>query len=187
MALASRRAAVLHTASAVAARMNERSGRGREADAGRGDDTPGSFFARGKIKHDGSSPLAAKKQTKTRKKREFKNVGSGVAHIHSSFNNTIVTISDNQGSVIAWASAGNLGFKGSKKSTPFAAQMAAEAVARKAMEHGMKQAEVYVKGPGAGREAAIRSLQATGLEITLIKDVTPIPHNGCRPPKRRRV
>ncbi len=131
--------------------------------------------------------MAAKKQTKTRKKREFKNVGAGVAHIHSSFNNTIVTISDNQGSVIAWASAGNLGFKGSKKSTPFAAQMAAEAVARKAMDHGMKQAEVYVKGPGAGREAAIRSLQATGLEITLIKDVTPIPHNGCRPPKRRRV
>ncbi len=131
--------------------------------------------------------LAAKKQTKTRKKREFKNVGSGIAHIHSSFNNTIVTISDNQGSVIAWASAGNLGFKGSKKSTPFAAQMAAEAVARKAMDHGMKSAEVYVKGPGAGREAAIRSLQATGLEITLIKDVTPIPHNGCRPPKRRRV
>ena len=122
-----------------------------------------------------------------RKKREFKNVGSGVAHIHSSFNNTIVTITDNTGSTIAWASAGNLGFKGSKKSTPFAAQMAAEAVARKAMEHGMKAAEVYVKGPGAGREAAIRSLQAAGLEITLIKDVTPIPHNGCRPPKRRRV
>jgi small subunit ribosomal protein S11 len=131
--------------------------------------------------------LAAKKQTKTRKKREFKNVGSGVAHIHSSFNNTIVTITDNTGSTIAWASAGNLGFKGSKKSTPFAAQMAAEAVARKAMDHGMKTAEVYVKGPGAGREAAIRSLQAAGLEITLIKDVTPIPHNGCRPPKRRRV
>ena len=131
--------------------------------------------------------LAAKKQTKTRKKREFKNVGSGVAHIHSSFNNTIVTMTDNTGSTIAWASAGNLGFKGSKKSTPFAAQMAAEAVARKSMEHGMKTAEVYVKGPGAGREAAIRSLQAAGLEITLIKDVTPIPHNGCRPPKRRRV
>lgn len=134
-----------------------------------------------------SYPLAAKKQTKTRKKREFKNVGSGIAHIHSSFNNTIVTMTDNQGSTIAWASAGNLGFKGSKKSTPFAAQMAAEAVARKSMEHGMKSAEVYVKGPGAGREAAIRSLQAAGLEITLIKDVTPIPHNGCRPPKRRRV
>jgi small subunit ribosomal protein S11 len=131
--------------------------------------------------------LAAKKQTKTRKKREFKNVGSGVAHIHSSFNNTIVSITDPNGAVIAWASAGHVGFKGSRKSTPFAAQMAAEAVARKAMDHGMKSAEVYVKGPGAGREAAIRSLQATGLEITLIKDVTPIPHNGCRPPKRRRV
>jgi small subunit ribosomal protein S11 len=173
-------------ASALAARTRERSDQGREAGAGRGDDTPGSFCA-GQDKPRLEFRLAAKKQTKTRKKREFKNVGSGVAHIHSSFNNTIVTISDNQGSVIAWASAGNLGFKGSKKSTPFAAQMAAEAVARKAMEHGMKQAEVYVKGPGAGREAAIRSLQATGLEITLIKDVTPIPHNGCRPPKRRRV
>jgi len=131
--------------------------------------------------------LAAKKQTKARKKREFKNVQAGVAHVHASFNNTIVTISDGLGNVLAWASAGNLGFKGSKKSTPFAAQMAAEAVARKAMEHGMKSTEVLVRGPGAGREAAIRSLQATGLEITLIKDVTPIPHNGCRPPKRRRV
>ena len=131
--------------------------------------------------------MAAKKQTKTRKKREFKNVGAGIAHVHASFNNTIVTITDNQGSTIAWTSAGNLGFKGSKKSTPFAAQVAAEAVARKAMEHGMTSAEVYVKGPGACREAAIRSLQAAGLEITLIKDVTPIPHNGCRPPKRRRV
>ena len=131
--------------------------------------------------------MAAKKQTKTRKKREFKNVQSGVTHVHASFNNTIVSISDNLGNVIAWASAGNLGFKGSKKSTPFAAQMAAESVARKAMEHGMKSTEVLVKGPGAGREAAIRSLQAAGLEITLIKDVTPIPHNGCRPPKRRRV
>ncbi len=141
---------------------------------------------RGKI-NVGEQTLAAKKQPKTRKKREFKNVGSGVAHIHASFNNTIVTISDTQGSVISWASAGNLGFKGSKKSTPFAAQMAAEAAARKAMDHGMKSTEVYVKGPGGGREAAIRSLQAAGLEITLIKDVTPIPHNGCRPPKRRRV
>ena len=112
--------------------------------------------------------MAAKKQAKSRKKREFKNVQSGVAHIHASFNNTIVTMSDNLGNVIAWASAGNLGFKGSKK-------------------HGMKSTEVLVKGPGAGREAAIRSLQAAGLEITLIKDVTPIPHNGCRPPKRRRV
>ena len=131
--------------------------------------------------------MAAKKNTKTRKKREFKNVGSGVAHIHSSFNNTIVTISDNQGSVIAWASAGNLGFKGSKKSTPFAAQMAAEAVARKAMDHGMKSAEVFVKGPGAGRESAVRAIQAVGLDITVIRDVTPVPHNGCRPPKARRV
>jgi len=131
--------------------------------------------------------LAAKKQTKTRKKREFKNVASGVAHIHSSFNNTLVTITDPQGGVVAWASAGNMGFKGSKKSTPFAAQLASESAARKAMEHGMRQIEVFVKGPGAGREAAIRSLQAAGLEITMIKDVTPIPHNGCRPPKRRRV
>ena len=144
------------------------------------------LVARGKI-NPRSTVWRPRNKPRPRKKREFKNVGSGVAHIHSSFNNTIVTITDNQGSVIAWASAGNLGFKGSKKSTPFAAQMAAEAVARKAMDHGMKSAEVYVKGPGAGREAAIRSLQAAGLEITLIKDVTPIPHNGCRPPKRRRV
>ena len=131
--------------------------------------------------------MAAKKQTKTRKKREFKNVGSGIAHIHSSFNNTIVTMTDNQGSTIAWASAGNLGFKGSKKSTPFAAQMAAEAAARRAMEHGMRKVDVFVKGPGSGRETAIRSLQATGLEGGSIQDVTPVPHNGCRPPKRRRV
>jgi small subunit ribosomal protein S11 len=131
--------------------------------------------------------LAAKKQTKTRRKTERKNVQAGIAHVHASFNNTIVTISDTHGNVVSWASAGNLGFKGSKKSTPFAAQMAAETAARKAIDHGMKTTEVLVKGPGAGREAAIRSLQATGLEITLIKDVTPIPHNGCRPPKRRRV
>jgi small subunit ribosomal protein S11 len=131
--------------------------------------------------------LAAKKQTKTRRKTERKNVQAGIAHVHASFNNTIVTISDTHGNVVSWASAGNLGFKGSKKSTPFAAQMAAETAARKAIEHGMRTTEVLVKGPGAGREAAIRSLQATGLEITLIKDVTPIPHNGCRPPKRRRV
>ena len=131
--------------------------------------------------------MAAKKQTKARRKREIKNVQAGVAHVHASFNNTIVTISDPHGGVVSWASAGNLGFKGSKKSTPFAAQMAAEAAARKAMENGMKSTEVLVKGPGAGREAAIRSLQAAGLEITMIKDVTPIPHNGCRPPKRRRV
>ena len=132
-------------------------------------------------------PPKSRTTTKKVRRKERKNIAHGHAHIRSTFNNTIVTISDNQGSVIAWASAGNLGFKGSKKSTPFAAQMAAEAVARKSMEHGMKTAEVYVKGPGAGREAAIRSLQAAGLEITLIKDVTPIPHNGCRPPKRRRV
>ena len=130
----------------------------------------------------------AKAKTRTRvKRRDRKNVESGVAHIKSTFNNTIVTITDKHGNAIAWASAGNLGFKGSRKSTPFAAQMAAESAAKTAMEHGMKTVEVLVKGPGAGREAAIRSLQAAGLEVSLIKDVTPIPHNGCRPPKRRRV
>lgn len=112
---------------------------------------------------------------------------SGIAHIKSTFNNTIVTITDKQGNVISWASAGTVGFKGSRKGTPFAASQAAEAAARAAQDHGMREVEVWVKGPGAGREAAIRSLQAAGLEITLIKDVTPIPHNGCRPPKRRRV
>ncbi|NMB45321.1 MAG: 30S ribosomal protein S11 [Firmicutes bacterium] len=121
------------------------------------------------------------------RRRERKNVPSGVAHIRSTFNNTIVTISDRQGNVISWASAGHMGFKGSRKSTPFAAGLAAENAARAAMEHGMREVEVYVKGPGAGREAAIRSLQAAGLDVNLIKDVTPIPHNGCRPPKRRRV
>ena len=131
--------------------------------------------------------MAVAKKARPRKKREAKHVSQGVAHIHSSFNNTIVSITDTSGGAISWASAGGMGFKGSKKSTPFAAQMAAEAAARKSMEHGMKQVEVYVKGPGAGREAAIRALQAAGLEIVLIKDVTPIPHNGCRPPKRRRV
>lgn len=110
-----------------------------------------------------------------------------MAHIKSTFNNTIITISDTKGNAISWASAGGVGFKGSRKSTPFAAQMAAEKAAREAMEHGMKEVEVTVKGPGAGREAAIRSLQAAGLEVNMIKDVTPIPHNGCRPPKRRRV
>jgi small subunit ribosomal protein S11 len=130
---------------------------------------------------------AAPKKERTRKKRVLKNVSQGVAHIRSSFNNTIVTITDSQGGAVAWASSGNMGFKGSKKSTPFAAQMAAETAAKKSMEHGMRQVEVYVKGPGAGREAAIRALQAAGLEVVLIKDVTPIPHNGCRPPKRRRV
>ncbi|HHY31659.1 MAG TPA: 30S ribosomal protein S11 [Firmicutes bacterium] len=127
------------------------------------------------------------RKTTKAKRRERKNVESGVAHIRSTFNNTIVTITDPQGAVIAWSSAGKQGFKGSRKGTPFAAQMAAEAAARAAMDHGMRQVEVLVKGPGAGREAAIRSLQATGLEVNMIRDVTPIPHNGCRPPKRRRV
>jgi small subunit ribosomal protein S11 len=132
--------------------------------------------------------VAAKKGVKTRvKRRERKNIERGQAHIQSTFNNTIVTLTDAQGNVLSWASAGQLGFRGSRKSTPFAAQSAAEEAAKKAMEHGLKTVEVYVKGPGAGREAAIRSLQAAGLEVSLIKDVTPIPHNGCRPPKRRRV
>jgi len=123
----------------------------------------------------------------TRKRRERKNIERGAAHIRSTFNNTIVTITDVAGNTISWASAGALGFKGSRKSTPYAAQMAAEAAAKAAMEHGLKTVEVYVKGPGAGREAAIRALQAAGLDVNMIKDVTPIPHNGCRPPKRRRV
>lgn len=127
------------------------------------------------------------KKTVTKKRRERKNIERGAAHIRSTFNNTIVTITDVAGNAVSWASAGELGFRGSKKSTPFAAQMAAETAAKAAMEHGMKNVEVYVKGPGAGREAAIRALQAAGLEVSLIKDVTPIPHNGCRPPKRRRV
>ena len=127
----------------------------------------------------------AKKDIK--KRRDRKNIEKGAAHISSSFNNTIVTITDGAGNTISWASAGELGFKGSRKSTPFAAQMAAETAAKIAMEHGMKTLEVFVKGPGSGREAAIRALATTGLNITLIKDVTPIPHNGCRPPKRRRV
>ena len=120
-------------------------------------------------------------------KREKKNVAYGVAHIQATFNNTIVTITDQNGNVIAWASAGNLGFKGSRKSTPYAAQIASSSAAKKAIDFGMKQVDVFVKGPGAGRESAIRALQAAGLEINLIKDVTPVPHNGCRPPKRRRV
>lgn len=127
-----------------------------------------------------------RRPTRTRKK-ERKNIESGIAHIKSTFNNTIVTITDRQGNTICWASAGHAGFKGTRKSTPFAAQLAAEQVAKEAMEHGMREVECYVKGPGAGREAAIRALQSAGLEITLIKDVTPVPHNGCRPPKRRRV
>ncbi|PKM80547.1 MAG: 30S ribosomal protein S11 [Firmicutes bacterium HGW-Firmicutes-14] len=121
------------------------------------------------------------------KRKERKNVERGVAHIRSTFNNTIVTITDSTGNCISWSSAGTLGFKGSRKSTPFAAQMAAEAAAKEAMDHGMKEIEVFVKGPGAGREAAIRAIQAAGLEVNVIKDVTPVPHNGCRPPKRRRV
>ncbi|SHE80470.1 30S ribosomal protein S11 [Desulforamulus putei] len=128
----------------------------------------------------------ARRQLRT-KRKEKKNVEQGVAHIKSTFNNTIVTITDMKGNTLGWSSAGQVGFKGSRKSTPFAAQMAAEAAAKDAMEHGLKEVEVNVKGPGSGREAAIRSLQAAGLEVSVIKDVTPIPHNGCRPPKRRRV
>lgn len=127
------------------------------------------------------------RKTNTRKRSVKKNIESGVAHIRSTFNNTIVTITDVHGNAIAWSSAGALGFRGSRKSTPFAAQMAAETAAKVSMDNGMKTLEVTVKGPGAGREAAIRALQAAGLEVTAIKDVTPVPHNGCRPPKRRRV
>jgi small subunit ribosomal protein S11 len=121
------------------------------------------------------------------KRKERKNIAYGVAHIKSSFNNTIITFTDQQGNTIAWASAGNVGFKGSRKSTPFAAQLAAETAARRAMEHGVRKVDVVVKGPGSGRETAIRTIQNTGIEVVGIKDVTPIPHNGCRPPKRRRV
>ena len=127
------------------------------------------------------------KATSRVRRRERKNIERGQAHISSTFNNTMVTLCDLQGNVLSWASAGQLGFRGSRKSTPYAAQQAAEEAAKKAMEHGLKSVEVYVKGPGSGREAAIRSLQATGLEVNMIKDVTPVPHNGCRPPKRRRV
>ena len=130
--------------------------------------------------------MAVKKAVRTKKKVR-KNVEYGVAHISSTFNNTIVTLTDKSGNALSWASAGGLGFRGSRKSTPFAAQMAAETATKAAMEHGMKTVEVFVKGPGAGREAAIRALQAAGLEVNSIRDVTPIPHNGCRPPKRRRV
>ena len=133
-----------------------------------------------------ASPKTAKKGV-SRKRREKKNIEKGAAHIRSSFNNTMVTITDPNGNALSWASSGGMGFRGSRKSTPFAAQVAAETAAKAAMEHGLKSVEVYVKGPGAGREAAIRALQAAGLEISMIKDVTPIPHNGCRPPKRRRV
>jgi len=129
----------------------------------------------------------ANKKNAPRKRRVKKNIEAGVAHIHSTFNNTLVMITDPNGNAVAWSSAGSLGFKGSRKSTPFAAQMAAEAAAKASMEHGMKTVEVAVKGPGSGREAAIRALQATGLEVSAIRDVTPVPHNGSRPPKRRRV
>jgi small subunit ribosomal protein S11 len=129
----------------------------------------------------------AKDKTARVRKRERKNITSGVAHVSSTFNNTMITISDAQGNAISWSSAGSRGFKGSRKSTPYAAQMAAEDAGRKAMEHGMKTLEVEVKGPGSGRESALRALQAIGFTITSIRDVTPIPHNGCRPPKRRRV
>lgn len=131
--------------------------------------------------------MAKGKRRVRRKKKIKKNVDKGQAHIRSTFNNTIITLTDAQGNVLAWSSGGNVGYKGSRKSTPFAAQLAAETAAKEAMEHGLREVEVYVKGPGAGRESAIRSLQAAGLEVSLIKDVTPIPHNGCRPPKRRRV
>ena len=133
------------------------------------------------------APKQAKMKKAVRKRKERQLVERGTAHITSSFNNTIVTITDTQGNALSWASAGGLGFRGSKKSTPFAAQMAAETAAKAAMEHGLKTVEVYVNGPGSGREAAIRALQTVGLEVRMIKDVTPIPHNGCRPPKRRRV
>lgn len=129
--------------------------------------------------------MARKQQS--RKRRVKKNIQNGIAHIRSTFNNSIVTITDEHGNAVSWSSAGALGFKGSRKSTPFAAQMASEEAAKQAMEHGMKYVDVTVKGPGAGREAAIRALQSAGLEVTSIKDVTPVPHNGCRPPKRRRV
>jgi len=128
----------------------------------------------------------AKERTRVRR-REKKNIISGVAHVNATFNNTMISISDVQGNIIAWSSAGAQGFKGSRKSTPYAAQMAAEDAGQKAQEHGMKSLEVFVKGPGSGRESALRALQAVGFTITFIKDVTPIPHNGCRPPKRRRV
>jgi small subunit ribosomal protein S11 len=136
----------------------------------------------------GEKPIPPSEGTAAaRRKRAKRMVPEGVVHIHSTFNNTIISISDAQGAVIAWASAGSVGFKGSRKGTPFAAQVAAEAAARKAAEYGMRQVQVYVKGPGAGRESALRSLQAAGFTVSIIKDVTPIPHNGCRPPKRRRV
>lgn len=131
--------------------------------------------------------MASPKKKVSRKRRERKHIEKGAVHIRSSFNNTMVTVTDTNGNALSWASSGGLGFRGSRKSTPYAAQTAAETAAKAAMEHGLKSVEVYVKGPGSGREAAIRALQAVGLEVTMIKDVTPVPHNGCRPPKRRRV
>ncbi len=131
--------------------------------------------------------MAKAKGKVSRKKKERKNIQNGIAHIQSTFNNTLITITDMSGNTIAWSSAGSQGFKGSRKSTPFAAQLAADDAAKKAQEHGVQNIEVYVKGPGSGREAALRALQAAGFNVTLIRDVTPIPHNGCRPPKRRRV
>jgi len=131
--------------------------------------------------------LANKKKVKKTKKKVKRNIATGIVHIQSTFNNTIVTITDKEGNVVAWSSAGNMGYKGSKKSTSFAAQMTAETAAKKAMDQGMKEVDVLVKGPGSGRETAIRSVQAVGLKVNMIKDVTPIPHNGCRPPKQRRI
>ena len=134
-----------------------------------------------------SKPEEKAPERAARKKKGRKNIAEGVVHIHSTFNNTIVTITDYQGNVISWSSAGSMGFKGSRKGTPFAAQQAADSAAKKAADHGVRSVQVFVRGPGAGRESALRSLQAAGIHISLIKDVTPIPHNGCRPPKRRRV
>lgn len=133
------------------------------------------------------SIMTSPKKKVSRRRRERKHIEKGAVHIRSSFNNTMVTVTDTNGNALSWASSGGLGFRGSRKSTPYAAQTAAETAAKAAMEHGLKSVEVYVKGPGSGREAAIRALQAVGLEVTMIKDVTPVPHNGCRPPKRRRV
>jgi small subunit ribosomal protein S11 len=138
-------------------------------------------------KAEGQVEQKAGERAAARKRRGRKNIAEGVVHIHSTFNNTIVTITDYQGNVISWASAGAMGFKGSRKGTPFAAQQAADSAAKKAMDHGLRSVQIFVRGPGAGRESALRALQSAGINISLIKDVTPIPHNGCRPPKRRRV
>jgi small subunit ribosomal protein S11 len=140
-----------------------------------------------KPKSEGQATDAKASERAQRRKRGRKNIAEGVVHIHSTFNNTIVTITDYQGNVISWSSAGAMGFKGSRKGTPFAAQQAADSAAKKAMDHGLRSVQIFVRGPGAGRESALRALQSAGINISLIKDVTPIPHNGCRPPKRRRV